>query len=373
MNQRLDYLDQLRTALTMLVVVFHASIAYGAAGSWILVDVDTSELTVTSILLTLFTAVCQAFFMGLFFFLSSYFIPASYDRKGAGRFLKDRLIRLGVPFVGYTFIIGPLTYWFAHLRGMQSAADFYRTEVWSFKQIFVGPTWFLEALLLFSILYAVFRILVASKPAAPSERASFPTNTTLLVSAVSIGLIAFAVRFVYATGEGTLGLQFGYFPSYILLFIAGILANRNGWLAQLPARTVKRWGWTAVCAIPVLPIGFILTGALDGHLSFEGGLNVQAILYAFWEPFVCFGIILWLLRLFQSRFHTSSPLQKWLAAHAYAVYFIHPPVIVCWTMAMHQLGWPPAIKWVIVSMLSIATCLLAAAVLRAVPKASRVL
>lgn len=63
MKQRLDYLDNLRTSLTMLVVIFHTAIAYGASGSWIFVDVDTAELTVSSIILTLFTAVCQAFFM----------------------------------------------------------------------------------------------------------------------------------------------------------------------------------------------------------------------------------------------------------------------------------------------------------------------
>ncbi len=96
MKQRLDYLDNLRTALTVLVLVFHTSIAYGGAGSWILEDVDKSELNATIVLFTIFTAVCQAFFMGLFFFLTAYFIPASYDRKGAAKFLKDRLVRLGI-------------------------------------------------------------------------------------------------------------------------------------------------------------------------------------------------------------------------------------------------------------------------------------
>ncbi len=85
MRHRLDYLDHLRTALTVLVLVFHTSIAYGGAGSWILEDVDKSELNATIILFTIFTAVCQAFFMGLFFFLTAYFIPASYDRKGAAK------------------------------------------------------------------------------------------------------------------------------------------------------------------------------------------------------------------------------------------------------------------------------------------------
>jgi hypothetical protein len=46
--------------------------------------------------------------MGLFLLIAAYFIPGSYDRKGAKRFLKDRLIRLGIPLVVYSWILRPL-------------------------------------------------------------------------------------------------------------------------------------------------------------------------------------------------------------------------------------------------------------------------
>lgn len=372
MNQRLNYLDNLRTALTILVVIFHTSIAYGASGSWILVDVDTSELTITSILLTIFTAICQAFFMGLFFFLSSYFIPASYDRKGAVRFLKERLLRLGIPLAFYCFLVGPITVWFAQLRDQTTLGEFYRKEVWSFKQIFFGPTWFLEASLYFAIIYVIIRLLIEKKAPASTGR-PFPTNKALLLAAVCIGLVAFAVRLIYPTGKGPLGLQFGYFPSYILLFIAGLIAYRNNWLNQIPALTVKWWGWTAVCTIPILPIGLILTGALDGNMTFDGGLNFQALFYALWEPFVCFGIILMLFRLFQSRIQIAGPFRQWLSAHAYTVYLIHPAVVVFWTIVFHDNSLPPAIKWVIVSTLSVILCFLVSAILRFIPGAKRIL
>jgi glucans biosynthesis protein C len=110
---RLYYLDDLRVFLTMLVIVHHTSITYGAGGSWYFEDVDKAELTVTSILLTLFTAVNQAFFMGFFFFLSGYFTPLSYDRKGAGKFLADRFVRLGIPLIAFVFLLGPFTSYIA--------------------------------------------------------------------------------------------------------------------------------------------------------------------------------------------------------------------------------------------------------------------
>lgn len=372
MRQRLDYLDNLRTALTVLVLVFHTSIAYGGAGSWILEDVDKSELNATSILFTLFTAVCQAFFMGLFFFLTAYFIPASYDRKGGAVFLKDRLVRLGIPLAIYYFAIGPVTSWYANFRAQQSLGEFYREYVWSFKGTFFGPAWFLEASIYFAALYALYRLIVG-KSSRERKLLTFPTGAKLWFAAIALGLAAFAVRLVYPTGEGPLELQLGYFPSYILLFVIGVVAYRNGWLDQIPDRVSKTWKRVGICAIPVLPIILIATGALDGHLEIEGGVNVQALSYALWEPFVCIGIIISLLTWFRRSFNRAGLLRKWLSHNAYTVYLIHPPVIVGWTLAFHGVGLPPFIKWVIVSVLSVGFCFAAASAIRAIPGAKRVL
>lgn len=47
--------------------------------------------------------------MGAFFLLAGYFIPGSYDRKGTGPFIKDRLIRLGIPMLVFYFVLNPLS------------------------------------------------------------------------------------------------------------------------------------------------------------------------------------------------------------------------------------------------------------------------
>ncbi|HEY0088195.1 MAG TPA: acyltransferase family protein, partial [Candidatus Lokiarchaeia archaeon] len=90
---RMLFVDNLRILLTILVLAHHTMITYGAAGGWYYRDPYTDELT--SIILTICVAFNQAFFMGLFFFISAFFVPGSYDRKGPTQFLKDRFIRLG--------------------------------------------------------------------------------------------------------------------------------------------------------------------------------------------------------------------------------------------------------------------------------------
>lgn len=372
LKPRLFYLDNLRVFLTLLVIVFHTSIAYGAAGSWILDGVDKSELTGTAVLLTIFTAVCQSFFMGLFFFISAFFMSPAYERKGAVRFLQDRLLRLGIPMLVYYFGIGPLTVWFAQARGQLTVAQFYDRYVWSFETTFFGPTWFLEASIYFALLYVLARLMTGEQRNMQQAMA-FPTGKVLVPAAILLGCSAFLVRLVYPTGEGPLELQLGYFPSYLLLFVAGLMARRHGWLDKIPVKLQSVWAWVALGMIPVLPLALILTGALKGEVAFEGGWNVQALLYALWEPFVCFGIVLLLLAWFRRSFNEVRPFTSWLAEQAYAVYIIHPAVIVGWTFAFQGVAWPAILKWVVVSVLSIIVCVALAGCIRLIPYVKKVL
>ena len=53
--------------------------------------------------MAIFIDINQAYFMGLLFLISGYFSPQSLDRKGPARFVRDRLIRLGIPLVVAVF------------------------------------------------------------------------------------------------------------------------------------------------------------------------------------------------------------------------------------------------------------------------------
>ena len=89
---RLVFLDNLRVPLTILVVAHHAGQAYGPTGGrWPVFNPERAAI------LGPFFTVNASFFMGLFFLLSAYFLPAAYDRKGAAAFLRDRSLRLGLP------------------------------------------------------------------------------------------------------------------------------------------------------------------------------------------------------------------------------------------------------------------------------------
>jgi peptidoglycan/LPS O-acetylase OafA/YrhL len=101
-RERLYFLDNLKIPLIILVVVHHAGQAYGGGGWWFVENPERSSL------LGIFFTVNRSFFMSLFFMISGYFLPASYDRNGPLDFLKDRFLRLGVPLLGFFLFQGTL-------------------------------------------------------------------------------------------------------------------------------------------------------------------------------------------------------------------------------------------------------------------------
>ncbi|MBC7663992.1 MAG: acyltransferase family protein, partial [Caulobacter sp.] len=101
-------LDLLRGTMTLLVLLHHTAITYGAIGGWYYREVKPGP-SLPGTLLVLFCTTNQAFFMGLFFLLAGYFTPSAIARKGSWRYLADRGLRLGLPLLLFGWILGPAT------------------------------------------------------------------------------------------------------------------------------------------------------------------------------------------------------------------------------------------------------------------------
>lgn len=48
--------------------------------------------------------------MGAFFLIAGYFSPGSFDRKGVGTFIKDKLIRLGIQLLVFYFVLSSIAF-----------------------------------------------------------------------------------------------------------------------------------------------------------------------------------------------------------------------------------------------------------------------
>jgi peptidoglycan/LPS O-acetylase OafA/YrhL len=181
---RLTYLDNLKVLLVAGVIAVHSAITYGVDGSWYLEDYE-SMTDVAVGLLTVFVAVGFLFGLGAFFLIAGRLSGPSLDRKGPRRFARDRLLRLGIPVLFYVTLIAPVMEYvkFRDEGGDEGFLSF----AWSqLSDPAPGPTWFLEALLLFSLVYALVRVVRPERQ--PVSRGPLSGRSVIAVGAAIAAL-----------------------------------------------------------------------------------------------------------------------------------------------------------------------------------------
>lgn len=351
------FIDHIRVVLTTLVILHHTAIAYGGSGGWYWREAENAS----NAALVVFNAFNQSFFMGFFFLLAGYFTKPALDRKGAAKFMQDRLLRLGIPLLLYFFLLHPLTVAVARTtRGL---------DLWpSIQQMFMekefapGPLWFAEALLLFSALTVLWTKLGSTKPAR-----TIPSFGFLLAIAILLGVVSFIVRFWTPVGEEVLWLQLGYFPCYVALFIAGYAAADNALLEKV---TGKEAGpWLLITAAGVLLLIYLVLFRLDKG-SFDGGWTWNSFTYALWDPLTGMGVILGMLWF---KWGQTTLFTNWLSRNAYAAFVIHPLVVVSCGVLIVEWGIPLWVKFVAVGLVATAGSFVLGHLLRLVPALNKTL
>ncbi len=375
---RLLFVDNIRVLLTIVVVLFHLMITYAGTGSWYYTE--GREDFITGAIGAWFLTVNQAYFMGLFLLISAYFVPGSYDRKGAGRYLKDRLIRLGIPLALYSWIIRPLLAYLDPVRFPVSRPPF-----WSFitsnyftqEAVFgAGPLWFIETLLIFSLMYVLWRLLAQPRLAKPVVDTRFPGNGSIALFALLLGVAAFLIRIWLPLGWNfvPLNLQFPFFAQYIALFVVGLIAYRRNWLLSLPDSTGRIWLGIAVLLIFLFwPLALAGGAAENGLDPFRGGLHWQALAYALWESFLGISMCIGLIYAFRRYGNRQGKLASFLSRNAYTAYLIHEVVIVAIAYAVRDVALYPLIKWAVVALVAVPLCFALSSPIRKLPFADRVL
>ncbi len=169
--QRFVYLDNLKAFLIAGIIAAHALMGYADFGSWSYQDVQ--EVTLSPVVETIFVVLSVTlgglFLMGLFFLLSGLLTQDSLARKGASRFVSDRLLRLGVPFAIYTLVIWPLLE-FALLEPFLHRGSYWRWFADTDPILDNGPMWFVGVLLVYSLALVVWRKV---SPPRPSPNRSY--------------------------------------------------------------------------------------------------------------------------------------------------------------------------------------------------------
>ncbi len=367
---RLVFIDNLRVFLTMLVVAHHAGQPYGpTGGAWPIFNPERAAI------LGPFFAVNAAFFMGLFFLISGYLLPAAYDRKGPRQFLIARFQRLGLPLLFFSLAVFP---WVLYRLTAQSGS------FWAFVvQAYVRPLtievahlWFLAHLLFYAVCYTLWRQAGGERKLLATvslRRLCAPGHGAILTYLLSLTVVTFMVRINYPIDRwvrlfGCLPTEVAHLPQYLSLLGVGIVAYRYSWLSQISRAQGFTWlrvGLGAALLRYTYSLGgerLFLVDILAG-----GGWDWRSAVWSGWEATICVGLCLGLLILFREKVCFQGKFMQILSNNAYSVYLIHILIILYLQFAMADLSMAPLAKFGLVTLLGIPLCFGCSALLRRLP------
>lgn len=361
-RERLAFGDNLRVLLMVLVILHHVAVTYSGLPVWYYTEKPDSPIV--GVLSTLFLATNQAWFMGAFFLLSGYFTPRSFDRKGPRAFLRDRLVRLGIPLLVFYFVLNPILSIGSYHGGAPFAA--YVSGIGS------GPLWFVLALLVFDTCYVLFRLTTRNRPPRPRAEPAAPTYKAVVAFVLVLALATYVLRIGLPIGSWVPVITFPssyYLAQYASFFALGLVAYRRGWFHAITPRI----GWTGLGMAIGATVVFLPLALLGGFTAYLGHGTLSSLWYALWDSTLAIGLCLALLTFFRRRFDTAGRLRRYLSGHVFTVYVTHAFVVTAAGYALSVVDLPTAAKLAIAAVVCVPACFALAGPVRALPGVRRVL
>lgn len=327
---RYDYLDNIKWVLAVLVIFHHAAAIAGQDPFPLNLPRVIQSMQYQYDTLSRFQAANQGFFMGLYFFISAYFVVPSYNKKGKWFFLRDKLKRLGIPILLTVFIIDPVVLYISDensfFQSMQNSFTLYG-EMLKTYNIVLGVTWFCWTLIVFNMGYIIYRM-VAS-PQAEATRSCGTMPSFLAIVTFAIIMIPFdylALYLMNRLGTDFLGFHLlKFFPMYIAMYCFGIKAYTHQWLEQINHKSAFIWLVIWIFAMIFRVI-----------------------------PFETIGMSIFLLYSFRELFNANNKLTQILSRSAYAAYIIQGiPLCFLGKLLIPHMSQMPVVNFLVVGIPSV--------------------
>lgn len=388
----------LRAAVVALVVAHHAVLAYHPSApalppasllayprAWQGFPIVDSHRAVWAAIFATFNDI---FFMALMFFVSGLFVWNSLKCKGGGAYLRDRWLRLGLPFVVVAVIIAPLSYYPTYLQitGHRGFNDFLRDWValgrWS-----AGPVWFSWVLLVFDCVAVGLRRLASEwgeslgrlTGGAAEHPERFIGRLIAVTAAVYFPLAIVAGPFNWASW-GPFWFQTSRILVYFVYFLAGVGVGAWGLergLVSPDGKLAKSWGaWTRRAVLAFFAYALALQAAVSRPLpqNWHEGLQswtwvVALALFAVSCAASSFAFMGIFVRFARKRVRFLENMTK----NSYGIFLVHF-VFVSWLgYAMLGFALPALLKFIIVFAGALALSWLVTICLRCIPWMARVI
>lgn len=343
MKKRIQFLDNLRTFLVFIVVLYHAQFPYihTLETIWIVSDPVKNDL------IGLVGMYLDLFVMFGLFFIAGFFAPMSLERKSVKEFVLSKLKRIMLPWTMAVLTLIPLykaIYLFSRGKPQEEWFSYFH---W-FERFGGNPylfsdnpsqnwLWFLPVLFLFQMIYAV---LYQNKTIIRN----YLTVKTGALAILIVGIISSMTISVFGFTGWHDSLLFHFqrerLLTYFMIFLLGALCyNQN--VFQSGERNMKRFVWSNIGLSFILIIYTVVALNLlfnmaspDRNYFFISG-TVDLIIYYGLQLSSMLTFLYILVDYFRYKFNKTGPWIDRLNRNSYYVYLIHMVVsggIAAWML-----------------------------------------
>jgi glucans biosynthesis protein C len=385
-------LSNLRAFVILIVLAFHSVLAYlGSMPAASPAPFDSPPYQWQSIPIVddqrwfgfdIFCAFQDVYLMTFMFFLSGLFVWPSLRRKGTGTFVRDRLVRLGVPFVVAVTVLMPITLYPVYRLTAVDPSWSAFWQHWRALPIWPsGPQWFLWELLVLNLAAAALYQLAPRGGEWLSRLAAMagghPVRSFLaLATASAVAYVPLAILFSpwEWTQFGPFGFQLSRPLHYGVYFFAGVGLGAYGierGLLDADGLLARHWAkWLAAAGAGFL--AWILPTAASVHHWTKDvpGLPVVADFgFVISCATACFFFAAVFLRFATRR----SRILDSLSENAYGMYLVHYVFVVWLQYLLLGLALFAVAKASIVFSLTLILSWAATAAMRRVPLGARLM
>lgn len=391
-KQYVHAIGYLRAAAVALVVAHHAVLAYHPFAPppppslampprwWPAFPVVDSERWGG---FAAFASFNDIFLMSLLFFLSGLFVWNSLQRKQTAPFLRDRLWRLGLPFLVAAGLLAPLAYYPTYLQisGDGSGPGFWQQwlALAELGEWPAGPAWFIWVLLVFdaaaALLYLVlprWGVSLGSITARVSRNPVGFFGFLVAVSAITYIPMRLNVDALHWTLLGPFAFQTSRIFHYLAYFAIGVGVGAWGLQSGLLApdgklaRHWSRWLGAAPAFFGIAAVIAVVTASDQPETPARAALGASTFVLS------CAASCLAFLALFLHFVRSPSRMFDSLAANSYAIYLLHYPIVNWLQYALLPASMPTIVKGVAVTVIALGLSWAAAIAIRRVPGVARV-
>jgi len=375
---RRRYVDNLKVLLIATIIGGHAVAGYSEFEFWPYSEMNEVELSaVTQGLVMWIVGPLVLILIPLLFLIAGLLTPRSLDRQGPGAYARDRMTRLGIPFVAYVVLIQPLAMYPVHPPG-ETPGSYWNEFVGAGDQTLdTGPLWFVGTLLLFSLGYAAWAAVVRHDP---THRVTKDLDVRrLLLLVLPVATATYLIRVAVPFGEGNKGVSLNVWewPACLTLFVLGIAASRRGWLDEVPDREMRRARTAALAGVTgmIAFVGVAVAIGLEDDQWWGGSWHWASLGWSFFEVIVgVFGSI-WVLGVAQR--HLDRGL-RWVSPavsrSAYGAFMLQTPILIGLAFALRAITLPAELKALALAVAAVVVAFgLARVLIERVPGMRRVL